>query len=492
MNDYDVISSRATTPSFFIAPAPVEELKRNWGIEPMGYQYAGVEYAIRRDHAIIGDEPGLGKTAQGIMLSNAIGAKHTLVVCPASLRLNWEREVYRWSTIPNVITYPILKSRDGVSLDHNYVIVSYDLLRNPSILHALLERPWDHVIYDEAHAIKDPKGNQRTVPICAPDLLPSVARRMTLLTGTLLPNQPIECYNAIRLLNWGAIDNASLEEFREYYYDFGEGWVTKRVYDHVAGRYTAKQEWSKHVRNAPRRMEELQFRLRKHLMVRRLKAQVLHMLPPKRWQPFPLELTAGIRSALKHPGWAEVQRLWEMDPENFDVAASFDGHAATARRELGEAKAPGVAGYVEDMIESGVNKIVIGAWHRSVLAVLRELLTKIVGEQGIVYMDGGTSSGAKQRAVDAFQNDPRVKIMLGQKKPLGEGWTLTAAQDVVDAEIDGTPGVNEQFFDRINRMGQLGSHTTCHIPLVPQTLDEKIINRAVQRSRTIYKALDAA
>lgn len=481
-NDYDIVSSRATEPSFYVAPAPLEQLERNWGIVPMGYQYAGVEYQLRRNHGILGDEPGLGKTAQAIMLSNAIGAKHTLVVCPASLRLLWQEQIWRWSTIPNVQVYPILKSRDGVSLVHHYVVVSYDLLRNPSILHALLERRWDHIVYDEAHAIKDPKGNQRTVPICAPDLLPSVAGRMTLATGTLLPNQPIECYNALRLLNWEAIDRASLADFREYYYDFGEGWV----------RVGGQMKWSSKVRNAPRRMEELQYRLRKHVMVRRLKAQVLHMLPPKRWQPFPLEMTGAIRVALRHPGWSEVERLWEMDPEGFDPSSIIDGHAATARRELGEAKAPGVAGYIEDLIESGVNKIVVGAWHRSVLAVLKDLLTKVTGEEGLVYMDGGTSPGAKQRAVDAFQTDPRVKVMLGQKRPLGEGWTLTQAQDVVDAEIDGTPGVNEQFFDRINRMGQLGSHTTCHIPLVPGTLDEKIINRAVHRARTIYKALDAA
>ncbi len=79
-DDFDIEASRAIEPSFYRAPAPEN-------MTPKDYQYAGVEYALARKHALIGDEPGLGKTAEGIMISNAIEAEHTLVICPASLRL---------------------------------------------------------------------------------------------------------------------------------------------------------------------------------------------------------------------------------------------------------------------------------------------------------------------------------------------------------------------------------------------------------------------
>ncbi len=80
--------------------------------------------------------------------------------------------------------------------------------------------------------------------------------------------------------------------------------------------------------------------------------------------------------------------------------------------------------------------------------------------------------------------------MLGQKRPLGEGWTLTRAQDVVDAEPFWVPAVNEQFFDRIVRRGQEGDYVMCHMPVVPDTLDERVISRNVEKSIVINDVLD--
>jgi SWI/SNF-related matrix-associated actin-dependent regulator 1 of chromatin subfamily A len=473
--DFDLLASRAIAPFFYRAPHPAV-------VMPYNYQLAGVEYALARDHCLIGDAPGLGKTAQAIMVSNGIKAEHTLVVCPASLRLNWEREIWRWSTIPGVTTYPILKAKDGVSLEANYVIISYDLLRNASILDAILSCTWDHLILDEAHYIKEPKGNTRTRPICAPDCLPSVVGRITMASGTILPNQPIECYNAVRLLNWKAIDQMSLADFREYYYDFGEGFITR--FDRKTKKF--KREWSDHVRNVPRRMEDLQHRLRKHVMVRRLKEEVLHELPPLRWHLAPMAMTSGIKSALDHPGWAVASKLYELDPGSFDTSVSIDGAVSTARRLLGEAKAPEIAGYILDMLESGVEKLVVAAWHRSTLDILREALEPY----GLSYMDGSSTPKRRQSAVDAFQTDPKIRIILGQTQTIGEGWTLTKAQDIVLAEPDWTPGRNQQVADRIHRIGQQGESIQAHVPVVPGTLDERIVGRAIEKDRAIFCALD--
>jgi len=123
----------------------------------------------------------------------------------------------------------------------------------------------------------------------------------------------------------------------------------------------------------------------------------------------------------------------------------------------------------------------------NVLAYLRERLAKF----GVVYMDGSTSSNKKQAAVDAFQKDDKTSIILGQMLPLGEGWTLTAAQDVVFAEFDWVPGKNTQMLDRINRMGQKGAYTIGHIPVVPGTLDERVLATAIEKDENIHAALDA-
>lgn len=755
--------SRAVEPLFYKAPVP-EYLPR--GMKPLEFQFAGVEYCLARDHALIGDEPGLTKTAQSIMIGNAIEAKHTLVVCPASLRLNWEREIWAWSTMENVHVYPVLKGNDGISLETDYTVVSYDLLRNDGVMAALLDTHWDHLILDEAHYIKDPKGNKRTRAICAPDMLPSVVGRMTALSGTILPNQPIEClgantlvltnrgwsaivdvletdllwdggqwvthcgltyrgvkktidlagvsvtpdhillsgdqwhpaaslaqndsilslalgtalenlpfwawieghevgswlssssvtveryrirqilgilggvstdavaavrakvrvvirtcartlvnvrdfcrsfktlssdartpatptivamedgastcvmsgsitgerswptsphslsgisrgynwivetmrkvmsrvtsvgspekstwgtdapsmicksastrwkpvydlvnagprrrftiktdrgpviahncYNLFRLMNWEAIDCMSLEAFRNTYYEEGGGMVRAPVWDEKLRANISKLHWSDKVRNVPCNLEDLQNRLREHLMVRRLQPQVLHELPPMWWHPFPIQTTAAIRKALKHPGWKKVEKLYDLDPEAFNSGVPIDGAVSTARRELGEAKAPAVADYIDDILDGGIRKLVVAAWHRSVLDYFRERLSK----HGLVYMDGRTSTVKKQAAVDAFQTREDVVIILGQTLVVGQGWTLTAAQDIVMAEPDWVPGSNNQLLRRISRLGQTGNRCVGHMPIVPGTLDERIISNVVTKDQNIYVALD--
>ncbi len=479
-SDYQVQRSRSTTPLFYRAPHPSS-------VVPKEYQLAGVEYALAREHMLFGDAPGLGKTAEAIMLGNAIEAEHTLVICPASLRLNWEREVRAWSTQEDVSTYPVLKSRDGISPRANYVITSYAMLTNPSILNAIMDLRWDHLILDEAHALKDPHGNKRTQIICAPDLIPSVVGRITMASGTILPNQPIECYNALRLLNWDAIDRMSLDAFRNHYYQMGQGFVRGPVWDADKQANVWKLHWSDQVRNVPTNLDDLQYRLRKHIMVRRLKEQVLHELPPKQWHPFPLELTADIRRALKHPGWKQATKLYEMNPYAFDHGIPIDGAISTARRMLGEAKASSVAAYIEELLEEGVTKVVVAAWHLSVLKYLKERLAS----HGLVYMDGSTSAKHKQAAVDQFQEQDNTKIILGQMMPLGEGWTLSEAQDAVIAEPDWVPGKNDQLLDRIHRIGQTGEYIIGHVPVVPGTLDERILSTAIVKDQNIYQALDA-
>lgn len=477
--------SWALEPLFYRAPFP--ETKD--GREPHPYQHAAVEYALSRKHCIIGDAPGVGKTAEAVLLSNAIEAKKTLVVCPASLVLNWEREIWTWSTTPNVRTYPILRGKDGVATDADYLILSYNMLQNYEILDAIMDQHWDHLVCDEAHKLKDPKGNKTTQIICAPDELPSVVGRMTLLSGTLLPNQPIEAYNALRLCDWDAIDRMSVERFRDHYYEEGGGMIRGR---HAVAQPDGSVVWetglhySKTVRNVPVNHEELNWRMRHHIMVRRLKEHVLPQLPPKQWHPVPLPLDSDMRRAMKHPGWTEAERLYEMDPDAFDRGVPIDGAISTARLELGRAKAPGALRYIEELLSEGVEKLIVSAWHSEVLAFLRENLQ----HHGLVYMDGSTSARKRQAVVDEFQENPEIRIILAQQLVLMLGWTLVAAQDVVLAEYDWVPGNNDQLLDRVHRMGQKGTVVTGHVPVVPGTLDERMLGTAIAKDQHIHRALD--
>lgn len=490
MSDFDIERSWACEPLLYRAPEPPP---LNGDGRARDYQHAAVEYCLGRNHALIGDEPGLGKTAEAILISNAMRARRTLVVCPASLRLNWEREVWRWSTVPNVRTYPTMAARDGISSQAHYQIISYDLLRNEHILAALMDQHWDHLILDEAHYLKDPKGNKRTRAVCAPDALPSVVGRITMLSGTITPNQPIECYNTVRLLNWSALDCMSLERFRDHFYEVGKGGFIYGKYLSADNRgdptWKYGRHWSSTVRNVPRNLDELRQRLRSRVMIRRLKKDVLRELPPRQWHIFPLSSTAKVRAALRHEGIIKAENLFDLDADQFDATIPIDGAISTARRMLGEAKAPQVAEYVQELLQEGVNKIVVGAWHLSVLAILAN---KLQGAKiPFAYMDGRTSGRARQAGVDDFQDsESELRIMLGQMQPLGEGWTLTAAQDVVLAEPHWVPGRNVQLFDRVHRMGQKGEHVICHVPVIPDSLDERVLASVIEKDVAIHRMTD--
>ena len=221
-------------------------------------------------------------------------------------------------------------------------------------------------------------------------------------------------------------------------------------------------------------------------MVRRLKEQVLTELPDRQWHMFPLVETAAMKKALGHSGWDAVRQMHEMAEDEFDGSIPIDGAVSTARRLLGEAKAKPMSDYVLQLLQEGVEKIVVSAWHHTVLDVLYDALASA----GLVYMDGNTSPLAKQEAVDAFQNDDKVRVILGQMMPLSKGWTLTAAQDVVLCEPYWVPGENEQFLDRVHRYGQEGDMVIGHVPVVPDSLDERVLASVIRKGTNVQIALD--
>ncbi len=148
-----VEASKATDADVEI-PAPA-------GLSYLPYQRAGIAYASQRKRTLIGDEMGLGKTIQALGFINASpDVKTVLVVCPASLRLNWEREARKWLVNADSFKFYIVESGDPVPADANFVIVNYNRLKG-EVFDSLMARSWDLLVADEAHYAKNPKA-QRT------------------------------------------------------------------------------------------------------------------------------------------------------------------------------------------------------------------------------------------------------------------------------------------------------------------------------------------
>lgn len=449
--------SRATTSEF--------DPPSSTGCIYLPYQRAGIEYATQRRHTLIGDAPGLGKTIQAIGFCNVVGSKRSLVVCPASLRINWQREIRKWSTIPNIKTYPIQKASDGVNPYSNYVIVSYDLARNEAIYRTLLQLNWDVVIFDEAHYLKSLVA-KRTIALLGNSNtrgIVSKAGHILGLSGTPLPNRPREAYTITRALCWDAIDWMSYEKFC---YRYNPSGVMPNGY----------------VKEQSGRLIELQARMRCNFMVRRLKEEVLKDLPEKQYELSYVEGNTAINRVIRKERMLDFRIDDLIQPD-----AALFGQISTLRREMGEAMLPGMVRHICMVLDGGVEKVVVFAHHRSVLKGLYDELSDKWGR--VVGITGSTSMAARQNAVDTFQRDPDVRIFLGQITAAGTGITLTAASHVILAEASWVPGENEQAVDRCHRIGQKSS-VLAQFLVAEGSISEKILGRAIEKHHVTHKALD--
>ena len=459
-------SWRATSNGHFRCP-PDKEL---WG-----FQKADLEYAFRRKNTLVGDQPGLGKTPIAICYANEIGAKRILVICPASIRIQWVNKIREWSTMPYpMIVHPILHSRHGVHPEANWTVVSYELARTEAIGKALAKGRYDVIIIDEAHYLKtiDSRrtravfggGENRTF-----EPLVSRAENILALTGTPLPTRPREAYTLARSLCFDSIDWASEEHFNSRFNPSIRG---ERV-DPVSGRTIIFND------ERTGRHSELQNRLRGNFMVRHLKREVMPQLKMPVYDIIQLEETGPVKQAL------EAERLLDIDPEALEGAdMTALGHIAVVRRMMGIALAPQIASYVDMIINGGEEKLVLFCWHIEVANMLEKALHK----HGVIRVSGVAD---KSRKVQEFIRNPAKHIILGNTLTLGTG--TDGLQEVCShailAEPDWVNGNNEQAFDRLDRGGQTRT-VQGDIMVAPGSFAEKVLASALRKNQITHKALD--
>jgi SWI/SNF-related matrix-associated actin-dependent regulator 1 of chromatin subfamily A len=442
------------------------------GREYMPFQRAGIAYALRHERCLIGDEPGLGKTVEAIGTANALGAEKILVICPASIRLNWQREIRDWSILPRVttLTQPVLKSSRGINPYTNYTIVSYELARNEGIHNALMGINWDLLVLDEAHYLKTPDA-QRTRAVFGGgtknfkvNWLADRSKHILGLTGTPLPNRPRECYTLARGLCWESIDWTSYDAFQHRF-------------------NPSQQMYSGAIREEKGRLPELQSRLRCNFMVRRLKEDVLKDLPDKRYEFTYVEPNGDIKEVLAR------EKLLNFEIE--DLLSPFGdiaGQISTVRREMGEAKVPRIIEHMQyllDIVE--IPKVVMFAHHRGVMDSLHAALD----HYGLVTVRGGMSTHAKQHSIDEFVLNPDIRVFSGQLDAAGFGidGLQKVASHVVFAEPAWTPGTNEQAVDRCHRHGQ-HDNVVAQFLIVEDSLDEYVLRAVIDKVKTVHESLD--
>jgi SWI/SNF-related matrix-associated actin-dependent regulator 1 of chromatin subfamily A len=449
------------------------------GRELWDFQKATLDYLLRRRGGIDGDQPGLGKTPTAIAYCNEREAQRTLVICPASVRIQWGERIREWTTIPNVKVSVMLRVKDGIHPTAHYQIISYDAARNPAIIRAISKYKWDVLICDEAHKMKNIEalttraiiGNSRGEYQHGEIKVPAIAkhcREHLALTGTLLLNRPSEAYVLFRFFDWEAIDFASEDKFKERY---------NRQADMktIEGKRFKLESTSLE--------NELQNRLRVNVMARHEKKDVLKFMKPPRFSIVRCEETGTVKGAL------DAEGLLGLDIEEIQTTKDFEilGHIAEVRRLMGIALAPQIAEYAADFLDGSDEKLCIFAWHLEVLDIFERELARF----GVVRIDGRKSANARQKAVDEFIENSNVRSFIGNIQSAGTG--LDGLQKVCSrcylAEPDWVPAQNEQAVARLDRIGQ-NEIVSAEIFVAPGSISEKILVKALEKMNVIHRVLD--
>lgn len=457
--------------------------KGTWKLPPgkelWPYQKGSLDYVISRKGGLLGDAPGLGKTPMAIAFANHFETIRTLVIVPASLRLQWGEKIAEWSTLPNPKISVMLKPKDGIHPTANYQVLSYESARNPAIVKAIGKYKWDLLICDEAHRMKSIDalttrailGNGRGMFERGELKIPAIAThcRMKLaLTGTLLLNRPSEAFTLLRAFDHEAIDFLSWEKFKEKY-------NRQATFHTVRGKRVSVESTALE--------QELQNRLRTHIMTRHLKEDVLTQMKPPRYDLVRVEENGAVKDALNAEG------LLGLSIEEIQTTKDIEilGHIAEARRLMGEAMAPQIAAYAREFLEGSEEKLVIFGWHISVLDMLQNKLAPF----GVVRIDGRVSPQNRKNAVDSFIQDDNVRVFLGNIQAAGTGidGLQTVCSRVYLAEPDWVPAQNEQAVARLDRIGQ-ENVVRAEIFVAPGSLSERILVRALEKMNVIHRVMD--
>lgn len=442
------------------------------------FQRAGIAYAMQRSGTLLGDDMGLGKTVQVVGFINAeTSVWKVLIFCPASLQTNWYKETSKWLTRP--LSIAVADSKGSPAGIFDITICSY------SIAHVLRRDfetvQWDLIVCDEGHMLKNGdsqrsraifgRGAQKkTATSERMQAIPPLSSRYRIVaTGTPIPNRIMELWPLLHFID-PIIWNSKAEFQRRY----------------ASGNNLA----------------ELQRRLRATVMIRRMKKDVLKELPPKRRQviEFPPDSATDAIAAELQEYEKRQQQLNSLkiaaelakasdDPAEYTRAVlALREHAIYAFTEISRVrhltalrKLPYVIDHIQSCLESG--KVICFAHHSDVLGAIAKAFPHCA------VVTGATPPLRRSDEADRFQKDPRCKLFVGQLQAAGVGFTLTAADTVIFAELDWVPGVITQAEDRAARIGQTNSVLAQHLVL-EGSLDAKMARIVIEKQELIEAALD--
>jgi SWI/SNF-related matrix-associated actin-dependent regulator 1 of chromatin subfamily A len=404
---------------------------------PLNHQREAIQKLVENKRYILADDMGLGKTTSTIIAALETGAKKVLIICPATLKINWKREIENY-------TQKSVSIAEGknFSSEEDFVIINYDIIKN---FHdtkrknesQILGANFDLVVVDEAHYIKNAQA-QRTKLIN--DIVKNVDR-LWLLTGTPMTSRPIDYYNLLSL-----VDSPVAKNWMAYVIRYCEGYQF---------RVGPRKVWN--VMGASN-LEELRDRT-SNLLLRRLKEDVLD-LPDKIITPVYLRL----KSKEYEEVMGEYYNWYEKNPEESKSLTVQFTKLTKVRQIIADEKINQTIELAENIVEQGKKVIIFCNFTNS--------LNKICEHFGksAVKLDGSMSKVERQESVDNFQNNEKVKVFVGNIKAAGVGITLTAGEAVIMNDLSFLPSDHSQAEDRAYRYGQK-NNVLVYYPIFENTIE---------------------
>lgn len=444
------------------------ELKHNLRVEPYPYQKEGIEAGLRWKRFLIGDEPGLGKTLQSIGVVDCADAYPCLVICPSSLKINWQREFEKFTdkkalVLDNSVatTWPYL-----IQMGMQQVaIVNYESLRKYFVwdIRARKGQPFrlkdvvfcphinlfKSVIIDESHRVKDPSAQQT---IFARGLVEGKQWRI-LLSGTPVVNRPADLIAQLSIMG-------RLQEF---------GGRSKFLADYGGGEIS-KERRGNDDEDKPRNLEKLSSELYARCMIRREKAKVLKDLPDKTRTDLYVEISNRDEYNMAASDLAEYLRKY-TECDDIDIRRKMRMEALvkfmTLRSLSSKGKVKQAIDFVKTFLANDKPLILFCSLHEVVDEIMKAF-------PKAVRVTGRDSTAMKQAAVDAFQSG-KAKLIVCSIKAAGVGLTLTASSNVAFVEFPWTYADCCQCEDRAHRIGQK-DNVTCYYLIGRHTIDRTLYN----------------
>jgi len=422
---------------------------------PLSHQKEAIEKLVGSKRFILADDMGLGKTTSTIIAALETGAKKILIICPASLKINWQREISNYSDRSVYIS-----EGKNFSTEHDFVIINYDIIKNfydtkDKENSLIYKSNFDLIIIDEAHYLQNTQA-QRTKLV---NSFAKKANRLWLLTGTPMTSRPINYFNLLNL-----IESPVAQNWMAYVIRYCEGYQFR-----VGGN---RKIWNT---NGASNLEELRDRTSKQVL-RRLKTEVLD-LPDKIITPVYLRL----RSKLYEGLMGDYYNWYEKNPEESSSLTVQFSKLMKIRQVIAEEKVSSTIELAENIIEQGKKVIIFTNFTNTLKTLLEHFGKKAVG------LDGSSSKVERQNAVDQFQENDKLQVFVGNIKAAGVGITLTSAEAVIMNDLSFVPSDHSQAEDRAYRYGQK-SNVSVYYPIFENTI-EGVIYDMLMKKKNIFETV---